>query len=173
VVRPYRPAEYPALVVVINSVCAEGLWLTTPHFQPDTYWQAALTLPARPDHLLLVAAYGEEVVGWCRLWPLSKADLELGIGLLAPWRNQGYGRRLVQSALTWAGHTTHRRVMLQTRHTNHRARHLFTTCGFVVESGDETYVTMVYHLQGKYSYERVQQHQRPTTAVLEPIRRGN
>ncbi|MGC8958890.1 MAG: GNAT family N-acetyltransferase [Chloroflexia bacterium] len=131
-VRRFSPKDREVLRAAIDGVCAEGM-MATPRFQPTPAWEHALSVPACPCHLLLVAEERGEIVGWCRLFPVPGDGcgpaMELGIGVRAEWRRQGLGRALLAEALRWAGRQG-LPVVLQTRRENLPARRLFEESGF-------------------------------------------
>jgi RimJ/RimL family protein N-acetyltransferase len=96
---------------------------------------------------LLVAACGSRIVGWCRTFP--QADTEgsasLGIGLLADFRDQGTGTRLINQSLEWAQQVELSEVSLTTRSDNERAIHVFQCCGF--ETADDCNGTLEMRVQ--------------------------
>ena len=123
VIRPFSPSDEVLLRKAIDAVCAEGRWMSTLRFQPTPAWVHALETPTCPDHLLLVAEDGGRIVGWCRLFLLSRCnghnnEVELGIGLLPEYRGRGLGRTLVGQALNWATAVSVKRVTLTTRADN-------------------------------------------------------
>ncbi len=130
----------------INDVCAEGM-MVTPSFQPTPLWEHALEGQDCPHHLLLVAEVGEQVVGWCRLFPPDcgrlASSVELGIGVAAPWRRQGVGRTLIAQALDWACRRG-LEVTLTTRSDNGPARRLFEEAGFTIDGCSGNDVQMVF-----------------------------
>jgi RimJ/RimL family protein N-acetyltransferase len=147
-IRHFAPTDRVSLERAIDAVCAEGRWMSTTCFQPTPSWRHALQEPTCSRHCLLVAEDRDRIVGWCRALPSEcKAkvnEAELGIGLLAPYRNQGLGTQLVRCALDWAGEANLPRLRLRTRKSNTRARRVFTRCGFrpLDISGD--WIKMVY-----------------------------
>lgn len=133
-IRPFTPADARPLLSTINAVCAEGRWMRTLRYEPTPAWEHALRDTDCPRHLLLVATDGPQVVGWCRLFPQGRADGQvatLGIGLLAPYRDQGLGTAMVRWATRWAADSNFKQVTLTTRADNQRAIHVFHNCGFV------------------------------------------
>lgn len=133
VLRPYGVQDRAGLIRVIDEVCGEGRWMNTARFEPTPDWEHALQLAPCNGHLLLLAVDGAAVVGWCRVFPEaggSQAEASLGVGLLAPYRNRGIGRDLVQRALSWAWSAGLQRVTLKTRRENWRALRVFARCGF-------------------------------------------
>lgn len=131
--RPYAMPDRASLIQVIDTVCGEGRWMSTAQYDPTPAWEHALQQPGCGCHLLLLAVNKDSVVGWCRIFPKTGSlpqAASLGIGLLASYRGQGIGTRLVQRALTWAWSAGLRRVTLLTRLDNHRALRVFSHCGF-------------------------------------------
>ncbi len=142
VIRAYRPVDRWGLTAAIHSVCAEGM-MRTPRFEPTPAWEHALARPDCPCHLLLVAVDGESVLGWCRLFPTDEGALELGIGVLGPYRRCGVGRALLGAALEWAS-ARGMPVSLETRTDNAPAICLFTRSGFRVVGHQDGHWQMRY-----------------------------
>ncbi|HSO28032.1 MAG TPA: GNAT family N-acetyltransferase [Anaerolineales bacterium] len=141
---------------MIDQVCAEGRWLETPHYIPTPAWEHALEsagncLPVSPytacapvaqnfgvcpGHLLLVVCKGAEVTGWCRVFPekISEGEgqlsLEIGLGLLPAYRNQGIGTRLVALAVEWARWRNCAVLEAWTRPDNRSAQRVLAKNGF-------------------------------------------
>lgn len=103
--------------------------MRTSHFEPTPAWEHALDCPDCRCHFLLVAIDGAHIVGWCRLFPTGGDALELGIGVLAPYRHRGIGSALVKAALDWAS-AQGMPVILETRTDNLPAIRLFARFGF-------------------------------------------
>ena len=141
-VRLYHPSDRQNLVDAINAVCAGGM-MRTPLFEPTPAWEHALARPDCPCHLLLVAEDGANVVGWCRLFPTDEGALELGIGVVAPYRRRGLGRALLGAALEWAS-ARGMPVVLETRTDNAPAIRLFTRSGFRVVGQQDGHWQMRY-----------------------------
>ncbi len=114
----------------IDAVCAEGRWMHTQRFIVTPAWEQALQGNST-HHLLLVARHGTQVVGWCRVFPTdAHEEGEVGIGLLAPYRNQGLGTTMLQRIIAWSRERGYKRLVLYTREDNERAIHVFQRCGF-------------------------------------------
>ena len=147
-VRPYRVRDRDGLISVIDAVCAEGRWMKTDRFEPTPVWEHALADPGCPCHLLLVAVDGTRITGWCRVFPTGdNGEGEIGIGLLAPYRNQGLGTRMLRRAVKWAKEHHFTRLKLTTRADNTRAIRVFKRCGFVITaSTPEGWVKMTLSL---------------------------
>jgi len=134
VLRPAVPADVSAVLAVINSVCGEGRWMRTAHYVPTPEWEHAFVNTTCPRHLLAIAEVDGIVAGWIRMFPpieCQRDEIELGIGLLPPFRDEGMGTRMVMAALHWAADAGYRWTILTTRPDNLRAIHVFAKCGFV------------------------------------------
>jgi len=142
VLRSAVPADVPAVLAVINNVCGEGRWMRTSHYVPTPDWEHAFANTTCPRHLLAVAEIGGHVVGWVRMFPLAEHEVELGIGLLAPFRDHGLGTAMVIAALHWAADAGYRWVTLTARPDNLRAIHVFAKCGFVANGRQDDDVFM-------------------------------
>jgi len=141
-VRPFQFDDRPVLTAVVDSVCAEGM-MRTPRFEPTPAWEHALARPDCPCHLLLVAVEAATIAGWCRLFPTDEEALELGIGVLGPYRRRGLGRALLDAALEWAS-ARGMPVVLETRTDNASAIRLFTRYGFRVVGQQDGHWQMRY-----------------------------
>jgi RimJ/RimL family protein N-acetyltransferase len=123
-------------VVCINSVCAEGIYLLTSHYVPTPQWEAVLHRPEEaPGCVLLVPVLEGRVIGWCRVFAGANAKTrhagDVGIGLLAPYREQGIGTALMERAIAWAAGQGLAKLTADTFATNARARALLRRAGFV------------------------------------------
>jgi RimJ/RimL family protein N-acetyltransferase len=146
--RNYRILDKPDLIEVIDIVCAEGL-MATSRFQPTPAWAHALEVLGCPHHLLLTAIDDGRVVGWCRLFSEDNGDIpqvELGIGLLEPYRLHGLGTALLMQALDWARQAGYGLVALQVHPENRVARHVFEKCGFQYDVTANGQLTMTQRL---------------------------
>ena len=121
----------------LDAVAQEGRWLSRLHAAPlelyTAFW-ASLREARAPQ---TVAVDGEAVVGWCDIIPDAspvRAHVgSLGVGLLASYRGQGLGRRLLTQTLARARDRGLERVELSVLHDNAAAYALYERLGFVVE----------------------------------------
>ena len=137
-VRRFTPGDASQVISVIDSVCAEGIYLVTEHYVPTPQWERALHNPAKyPDHLLLVSEVDGRVIGWCRVFPNDFSPKtqhvgEVGIGLLQPFRERGIGTALMECAIEWARAQGLEKLTASTLSTNLRAINLFKKMGFAI-----------------------------------------
>ena len=89
------------------------------------------------DAAQFVAHDGDRVVGWCDVlpaWPAARLHRgALGMGVLAAYRGQGVGRRLMAATLAHARSRGLTRVELEVRADNAPAIRLYESLGFVHE----------------------------------------
>jgi RimJ/RimL family protein N-acetyltransferase len=94
------------------------------------------SLKAGAIHVVAIAGY-DEVVGWCDLRPKCAATLRhsavLGMGLIAPYRSQGLGSRMLAATLDAAGQAGLQRAELVVRADNAPAIALYRRFGFRLE----------------------------------------
>ena len=85
----------------------------------------------------LVAMKDNQVIGWCDIAPLDRPIFAhigaLGIGILANYREQGIGKKLLKTALEKAQQKGLTRIELTVREQNHLAIALYEQFGFVKE----------------------------------------
>ena len=88
---------------------------------------------------LVVAAAAAGLLGYlasfviARFRHLALIMITLGMGLLPPWRGQGIGRRLIETAIAAAWRQGFQRIELTVNEGNERALRLYRSVGFVVE----------------------------------------
>jgi GNAT superfamily N-acetyltransferase len=144
------------LIHVIDEVCAGTPYMATPCFQQTPSWRQALAAPDGVRHLLLIARDNCQIMGWCRLFPEGQGashQMELGIGLLAPYRQHGLGTGLVTRALDWARHAGCGLISLQVHPANVVARHVFEKCGFQYNVTANGQLTMTQRLFAEERHE--------------------
>jgi GNAT superfamily N-acetyltransferase len=136
VITSFQRSDKPQLIEVIDSVCADTYWMKTNHFEPTPSWLYALENEDYSHHLLVVARVEDGIIGWCRLFPLESQPgaVELGIGILSPYRHQGIGTALLKYALAWAKSGSVARITLTAHRQNMPAIYLFKKFRFLERS---------------------------------------
>jgi GNAT superfamily N-acetyltransferase len=136
IIRSYIHQDAHELAEVINSVCADVKWMLTKSFIPTDEWLHAMSKPECKKHLLLVVEENNKMIGWCRVFPKKCSALmrsaELGIGILAKYRNQGIGYSLIQYSFEWAQFQSLDQIDLSVSIKNKIALHLFEKVGFEI-----------------------------------------
>lgn len=91
----------------------------------------------QPGSKLYVALDGERAIGNIGIragaHPQTRHVGTIGISVLAPYRNQGVGSRLLDAAIDWAGTARLNRLELEVLANNPLARRLYERKGFVFE----------------------------------------
>ena len=145
-IRPYATKDLTQLPQAINQVCGDTPWMSTRSFTPTNTWLHAMEMDDCPHHRLFVADSNGEVVGWCRSFPASCGvqlpNTELGVGVLAKYRNQGIGTELIRRSLKWAEAAGLKKVDLTVSRYNSIAIHVFEKCGFETEQIHESKMLM-------------------------------
>ncbi|HET7397918.1 MAG TPA: GNAT family N-acetyltransferase [Intrasporangium sp.] len=112
-VRLARPADVPAVALVQSVVLREAYAAVlapeaVAQLEPGALaavWRRSLAEPPTPDHVLLVACAGEQVVGFAAVGPSSDPDATaetaelLVLGVHPAARRQGHGSRLLNAAV--------------------------------------------------------------------------
>ena len=128
IIREYHFSDAEYLIKVINSVCREQKWMHTSNFAPTYEWEEALSA-INHEHLILVAAVDQKIVGWCRVFVGGYCG-DVGIGLLREFRDMQIGTRLLNKAVEWSMSRGLSTLKLSCRLDNKRALHLFKKFGF-------------------------------------------
>jgi ribosomal protein S18 acetylase RimI-like enzyme len=102
--------------------------------EQNALWVAVNRARGNP---LQVALDADRVVGWCEvrreMLPGREHTGVLGVGVRAPYRRQGLGRRLMQAAISEAALRGMSRIELWVRGPNTGAIALYRSLGFVQE----------------------------------------
>lgn len=118
-IRDATPADLAPLAH-LDSLTFEPLW----HYAQRHFQDALLQGP------LLVAATGEELIGYVAL-RLEHASCTIARLAVHPQRQgQGYGRALLLAGLRLAQQWGCNRAILNTQATNHRSQQLYRSLGF-------------------------------------------
>jgi putative acetyltransferase len=138
VVRPIAESDMEGFRAVIDAVAREKLYLAfleAPSIERTAAFVRGNIAKGNPA---FVAIDAERLVGWCDITRNDGRDVSrhagtLGIGLLAPYRGRGIGRRLMQAAIDAALLAGMTRIELTVRADNDRARRLYASLGFETE----------------------------------------
>jgi ribosomal protein S18 acetylase RimI-like enzyme len=126
----------------VDRVAREGRYLAMLEAPPFARTRRLVLDSLKDGGVHLVALVDQEVVGWCDLRLKSAATLRhsavLGMGVVAEYRHQGLGRRLLVETLARALNL--RRIELIVRTDNTAAISLYRSCGFEVEGTCRSYL---------------------------------
>ena len=130
-------ADLDAIERNINAVCKEGIYLVTSRFVMPPRWRRILAAGGELDNgLIIVAEVEGRVVGHGRTFTTAGTCAhvaDLGMALIAEFRDQGIGSQMVAYMLDWARQTGLRKVTLGVFASNERAIHVYQKFGFTVE----------------------------------------
>ena len=125
-------------VAAVDSVAREQIYFLRSKFDIDVVKEKAFLAQAvRDGNLVLGAILEGQIVGWVTVFrarhEFRQHVGELGMGVIAGFRDIGIGATLMEAALAWAGEHGFEKVNLGVRTSNHRARALYERFGFVQE----------------------------------------
>ncbi len=138
-IRPVTPRDAASVADCVDLVARERLWLAAIEGfglrATDDFIRANLAI-GNP-HVVAVASNGI-VAGWCDIvpplpWPGFNHVGRLGMGLLPEWRGQGWGSRLIESALGACPRRGFTRIELDVYAHNTAAIALYRKFGFQQE----------------------------------------
>jgi len=136
-IRKAIVADRDAIERNINAVCREGIYLVPSRFVMPPRWRKILAAGGELDNdLIVVAEVDGRVVGHGRMFttPGTSAHVaELGMAIIAEFRDQGTGSQIVSYMLDWARQKELRKVTLGVFASNKRAIHVYEKFGFTVE----------------------------------------
>jgi RimJ/RimL family protein N-acetyltransferase len=138
-IRTARDLDVAALIEYVAALRAERLPTIFRHDGVPTQEEelAFIREYTSENAALFVALDGERIVGNLAVsahqHPGTAHGAALGMSVLAPWRGQGIGSRLLDRAIAWAKERRLRRLELEVRSNNPGARRLYERKGFEVE----------------------------------------
>jgi RimJ/RimL family protein N-acetyltransferase len=139
-VRIVQTAEFhiPGLHAALDEVAKERRWLAFTAAPPLTAIREFSRALMAGAGVQMVAVTGDErVVGWCDIVRVPMEGFghtgRLGMGILAPYRGQGIGRRLAAAAIEAAMAAGMTRIELEVLASNTAAIRLYQKLGFVHE----------------------------------------
>ena len=128
----------------VDSVAKERRYLAMLEAPSFTRTRRLVLDSLRAGAVHVVAVAGDEVVGWCDLRPKAAPTLRhsavLGMGVVAVYRGQGIGNRMLAPTLELAWARGIRRAELNVRSDNTAAIALYRRFGFVEEGACRNYV---------------------------------
>lgn len=135
---PIALEQSAGLHACIDAVAREKRYLAQTFVKPRTDFDAFVRDSVANDMIQYVALDGDRVVGWADIFA-GWADAVrhcggLGMGVLAPYRGQGIGERLLRACLAKAQAKGITRVELEARADNGRAIRLYERLGFTHEA---------------------------------------
>jgi ribosomal protein S18 acetylase RimI-like enzyme len=134
----------------LDSVCRERRYLARLQAPPVEAARAFVLRNIAAGVPQFVALDGEKVVGWCDICPSDKDTNRhcgtLGMGVIAGYRHQGIGTRLLERTIARAREIGLERVELEVYESNTAAAALYKKVGFQVEGRK----IRSYKIDGRY-----------------------
>ena len=118
--------------LAVNKVINEKIYLsTTENFSYDSTKEFIKNkLKNNSPFLLLVNTENNSIVGWCDCEIFNDEKIVLGIGILEPYRNMGYGKLLIKKMISICKDKKYKYLCLQVRENNKRSMHVYSSLGF-------------------------------------------
>jgi len=157
-IRQATAADLDAIERNVNAVCDEGLYLVPSRFVMPERWRKILAAGGELDNdLIVVAEVGGRVVGHGRMFTTPGTSVhvaDLGIAIIAEYRNRGIGSRMIACLLDWARHKGLQKVTLGVFASNLQAIHIYRKFGFMIEG----VLRQQHRVGGEYVDEIVMAH---------------
>ncbi|MGI0148571.1 MAG: GNAT family N-acetyltransferase [Thermoplasmata archaeon] len=135
--RPARMEDAESTLRNVNRIGQEEVYIMieeVPDLRQERRWLSAFD---GVRNVLIVAIADGEVIGAadCHAGTFPKDGHMGGIGIAiqSGWREGGLGRRMMERVLEWMRSRGFKKAELAVFATNHRARHLYDSLGFVEE----------------------------------------
>ncbi len=133
-IRRIQLADAASFRECLDSVARERRYLAQVEALPLERMQEFVHQSVENDSAQYVAVHGENVVGWCDVFPHWAYALKhvgsLGMGIHTSYRGRGIGERLLRATLEHALRNGIYRVTLEARADNDRAIRLYEKVGF-------------------------------------------
>lgn len=141
---PIGRAHLAGFHAAVDSVAKERRYLAMLEAPSFTRTRRLVLDSLRAGAVHVVAVAGDEVIGWCDLRPKTAPTLRhsavLGMGIVAAYRGQGIGSRMLAATLELAWARGIRRAELNVRSDNAPAIALYRHFGFVEEGVCRNYM---------------------------------
>lgn len=136
-IRPISFADIPGFRAALDAVALEGIYISTQRAAPLPSIASFIAGNIESANVQLVAEIEGEIVGWCDVTHSGSAVFShvgtLGMGVIAPWRGQGIGTRLIAATIAAAWASDFKRIELEVYASNGPARALYERHGFALE----------------------------------------
>jgi ribosomal protein S18 acetylase RimI-like enzyme len=162
-VVPIEMRHIEGLCACVDEVARERRWLSIVEGFALDQTAAWVAVNRQRGNPFVVALDDDRVAGWCEVrrdvLPGRNHCGLLGMGLRAPFRGQGLGRRLIERGLREARERGFERIELMVRSPNAHALSLYRSVGFEEEGrkrdalrlddGPEDEILMALHYGGR------------------------
>lgn len=143
---PIGKEHLPGFHAALDRIAREGRYLAMLQAPSLARTRRFVLESLRQGAVHVVALAGRDVVGWCDLRPKSAAaqrhSAVLGLGVVAKYRGQGAGTRMLAMTLEMGDARGIRRAELVVRADNAPAIALYRRFGFEVEGTCRQYLSI-------------------------------
>ncbi|MCB0208515.1 MAG: GNAT family N-acetyltransferase [Anaerolineae bacterium] len=137
VIKPIALKHTKAFHQALDQVARERRYLLLLESPPLEQIEQVVRYNIERDVFHFVALDGKKMVGWCDIRPYTIPGLthagELGMGVVAEYRRQGIGYRLLETTINKALANGLSRIELEVFASNHGAKALYEKLGFEQE----------------------------------------
>lgn len=118
--------------LAVNEIIDEKIYLaTTDKFSYDSTKEFIKNkVQNNLPFLFLLNKEDNNIIGWCDVELFNAEKAILGIGILKPYRNMGYGKLLIKNMISICKKRKYKYLCLQVREHNKRALHVYSSLGF-------------------------------------------
>jgi putative acetyltransferase len=127
-IRAMESGDGPVWQRLFESIAAEGLWIGVEPPAPNRAEEVVTQYVDSASNVTYLAFVGDEAVGWISGDTQDDGRVELGMGIIDGYREQGIGSALMDTLIDWAGART---LILRVFPHNARAIALYRKYGFV------------------------------------------
>ncbi|GEK28778.1 GNAT family N-acetyltransferase [Furfurilactobacillus siliginis] len=136
-IRPATKADAAALLTLLPQLQKESTTFTAePRLGDVTLADEAAQLEvlmASSQNHLMVADYGNQLIGLASVFATGPNVAEIGVAVLKPYWNEGLGSALMEESLYWAKTvSTLQEIVLTVQLENTYAKRLYRNLGFKV-----------------------------------------
>lgn len=133
-IRHATEADAPGFAEQVKAVAEEGRWIASEGDRPIEGLIERFRSAVNEGHILFVLDRDGRIVGGIGIHPGEVEGVHvLGMSILEEFRGQGWGRRLVETALEAARARGVVKVVLDVFPDNPRAIALYVSAGFEIE----------------------------------------
>ena len=136
-IKPISLKHAKAFHQALDQVARERRYLLLLESPPLEHIEQIVRYNIERNAVHFVALDGKQMVGWCDIRPYTTPGLthvgELGMGVIAAYRRQGIGYRLLETTINKALANGLSRIELEVFASNHGAKALYEKLGFEQE----------------------------------------
>ncbi|MCL2568916.1 MAG: GNAT family N-acetyltransferase [Oscillospiraceae bacterium] len=119
-----------------DVICQEDIYLATSEAFPleSTVEFVKAAIDKNIPFLFAIDTDIDRCIGWCDAMPKTETIGYLGTGLLAAYREQGFGKQLIKEVISLSEKYGYHQIELDVRSSNKRAIHVYEQLGFSISN---------------------------------------